>query len=62
MSRKFARKAVYYRKTDGGRTKWVKIPDAKFVEYQQRLELTNYRNLSPRQTFRNPRTYVREEA
>ena len=60
MSRKFARKAVYYRRTVNGRTKWVRIPDARYVENGERLELTNYKNLYPNQTFRNPRTYVRE--
>ena len=60
MSRKFARKAVYYRRTQNGVTKWVKIPGARYVENGERLELTNYKNLFPNQTFRNPRTYVRE--
>jgi len=37
MSQVFAEKAVYYRTTTDGKTKWVKIEDVAYREFDQQL-------------------------
>ena len=64
MAYKNKRKQLYYRSTTGGKTKWVAIEGAKLVEgdpniYGNVIELTDWRELYPNQTFENPRSYAR---
>tara|TARA_Y100001972_G_C7525630_1_gene265002 strand:+ start:303 stop:491 length:189 start_codon:yes stop_codon:yes gene_type:complete len=46
MSNEFTEKAVYYRRTTRGKTKWVKIEDVAFQEFRNRLVIYDYSKIN----------------
>ena len=59
MSREWAEKAVYYRSTTGGKTKWVKIEDVTYQEGGNRLRLYDWNEDTAMFTVDNRRIFQR---
>lgn len=53
MSRVFAEKAVYYRSTTDGKTKWVKIEDVAYREFDDELITYGWNRLTRPGIFRH---------
>ncbi len=60
MSYSWNEKAVYYRTTTGGKTKWVKIEDVTYRESGNEIKLYNWKEDTGRWSPHNNRIFGKE--
>jgi hypothetical protein len=61
MSNVYGLKAVYYRTTTDGKTKWVKIEDVFYTEFREEVYMYDYKQITRPGADVSPQRFVRDQ-